>query len=505
MPGPGQKWTDVSEEIASQIKDYLLKEGGSQDAKVTGAAEVWRIRLSDATITYYKSGTLYATASSDPVVHRTCQFICSKVGPRFARSSRELLIGLDETGKGEVIGHTVLVGVLVPAALAAELEAIVSVANTKERRDPSYWESLFQLIDKFKTKGLKSLMEKIPPWHIDRFNLNQIMDVVYQRILSVLRRGIDPGRYRVVVDDYGVGDSLTRYLTALRSSGAEVIVAPGADDHYVEGRVASILAKRERERMMEALQQAADYKIADRTVGSGNAGDAETLAWLEAWKGSGQNWPWFVKRSFKTVRNLDGLKGKAAKFRPPIRDDILSPSFIEEFNKGKLSVTSLSVVCPSCGAVSKAALVTPDTNGQFVGRCVNERCKRVIPDMGFTLRYYCGFILADANIITGGLLSKDLERSRFFEGFTLLLHAIVRRQECDTAGGKRELDRLAKFAAIGRISLEEVGTVLDGSASIDRDQAILESALEHNAILVTDDRNMKAAAQARNIFTLSTK
>ncbi len=131
-------------------------------------------------------------------------------------------------------------------------------------------------------------------------------------------------------------------------------------------------------------------------------------------------------------------------------------------------------------------------------------CKKPIPDLGFTLRYYCGYVLPDSNIITGGLLAKDLDRSRFFEGFTILLDATVRR-ECDTPGGKQELGRLGRFAAIGRVRLDEVGSVLEGGPSIERAEAILEAALRYNAILFTNDQGMKAAAQAKQVFMLSTK
>ena len=55
--------------------------------------------------------------------------------------------------------------------------------------------------------------------------------------------------------------------------------------------------------------------------------------------------------------------------------------------------------------------------------------------------------MADSNIIIGGLLSKDLDHTKFFEGFTILLDPIVKR-ECETEGGKKELERLARFAAM---------------------------------------------------------
>ena len=392
---------------------------------------------------------------------------------------------------------------MIPGSLAKELEALVSVADTKKKREPAYWDELFKRLEKFKNRGLQFQVERIPPWHVDRYNLNKIMDVVYQRILSIFSRHAQPGQSRIVVDDYGVGDTLRRFLRALENAGAEVVVAAGADDRYIEGRVASVLAKRDRENAIEILRKASDYQVNGHDVGSGNAGDPQTVAWLDAWKKTGRPWPWFVKQSFSTVRKLDGLSGKAPKQAPPIRENILSPEFLEKFRNGQLSVTSLSIVCPSCGTTGKAALVTPGDGVRFVGRCINDKCKKPIPDLGFTLKYYCGFLLPDSNIITGGLLSKDLERSRLFEGFTVLLHATVRR-ECDTPGGKAELGKLANFTAIGRIGIEEAGDLVEAS-SIERDQAILESALEYNAILMTDDKNMKAAAQARQLFILSTR
>jgi len=501
MAGPGQKWTNVPEAIGQEVRRYLLKEGGSGDENLRGAAEVWRVQFSDATITCYKSGTLYSTSSNDPAVHRAWQFIGSLTGPRYKPSAKNFLIGFDETGKGEVIGHTVLVGVLIPSSLSTELEKVVSVADTKQKREVAYWDELFRLIDQFKDRGLRFIVEKIPPWHVDRYNLNKIMDVVYQRILSIFFRHADPREARAVIDDYGVGATLKRYLKAMENAGLEVVVATGADESFLEARVASVLAKREREKVIEVLCKSAEYQIDGRTVGSGNAGDPETVAWLQAWKSSGNQWPWFIKRSFKTTRALDGLSGSAAKIAPPIRDDLLSPDFLRELEQGRLSITSLSVVCPLCGAVSKAALVTTGDEDKFVGRCI--QCKKVLPNLDFTLRYYCGYILPDSNIITGGLLSKDLGKSRFFEGFTILLDPTVRR-ECDTPGGKQELGRLARFGSIGRIGLETVSGAPCAGNSFDRDEAILDAAREYNAILITNDQNMKAAAQAMKVFLLST-
>lgn len=73
-----------------------------------------------------------------------------------------------------------------------------------------------------------------------------------------------------------------------------------------------------------------------------------------------------------------------------------------------------------------------------------------------------------------------------------------------TPSGKAELGKLANFAPVGRIGIEMVGNLVE-EGSIERDQAVLESKLQYNAILMTDDKNMKAAAQARQAFVLSTR
>ncbi|MEM2146026.1 MAG: hypothetical protein QW279_11745, partial [Candidatus Jordarchaeaceae archaeon] len=109
----------------------------------------------------------------------------------------------------------------------------------------------------------------------------------------------------------------------------------------------------------------------------------------------------------------------------------------------------------------------------------------------------------DSSIIRRGLISKDLESSRFFEGFTVILPAVVRK-ECDTEAGKRELGRIADFASKGRIRLETIGKIeeIKTLSSLQRDAIITDIALECDAILITADNSMKAYSVSKNIFTI---
>lgn len=143
-------------------------------------------------------------------------------------------------------------------------------------------------------------------------------------------------------------------------------------------------------------------------------------------------------------------------------------------------------------------------NGNKISGIKCPSCGKLVDYAGMTLRYYCGYVVPDSSIIRRGLISKDFESSRFFEGFTIVIPAIVRK-ECDTGAGKRELGRIADFASKGRIKLETVGKIEEiptGLSSIQRDDIITNIALEYNAILVTADMSMKAYSISKDIFTI---
>ncbi len=498
----GRKWK-LNQEEGEKIKEYLLHQGG-EEKEVKNTSEKWRIKFSDSTFTFYTSGTLYSTPSNsqDPAVKEVWDYIDSMAGSVFVQPTREFLIGLDETGKGELVGHTHLVGVIIPSHLFSQLEKIVSTADTKKAHSFEYWDNIFRQISQFISYGLEFVEEKIPPWHVDRYNLNKIMDVVYQRILASFFRKADIGKCRIVIDDYGIGPTLKRFLNFLEKQGAEIIIAQKSDDTYLEARVASVIAKRNREAVIKAINENDDYKIDGISIGSGNAGNNQTLEWLEKWYHSKKDWPWFIKRSYSTIRKIDGLEGKAKKVIPPIKENLLSDEFIRELDSGRLNIRALSVVCPHCGEISKAVLFTSDKKS-FTARCPN--CRKPIKDLNFTLRYYCGFIVPDSNVINRGLLGKDLERSRFFEDFTILIPAVV-RYECDTKGGKREFERLGKFASISRIKLKEVGSFepskFRNMTSQEKDDLIMKICIEENATLLSADNQVKGLAVGKSIFTI---
>jgi ribonuclease HII len=495
----GRTWKGASNETASKVRQFLLAKGATEDTELKGASEVWRLRYEGSVFTYYESGSLYSSGGQSDKLAEVYERISDLVGQKLERPERLVLIGLDETGKGEVLGHSVLCVVKISRDVLSLIDKVLSTVDTKKRKSFAYWNSLFRELEVFKDRGTTYEIETIPPWDVDRYNVNKIMDVVYQRILSRILRGVEPEDCRIILDDYGIGRNLDEYLSMLVRAGAEVRVESRADEKYVEVRTAAVIAKWRQQLNMSKINE--KFSLPGAPVGSGNAGDPATIKWLREWKRTGKEWPWFVKTSFSTVRELDGLKGKVQKADPPIRHELLSPDSRRLFREGRLSTSSLTIVCPSCGHNLHACKLTLAHTGELAGRCVS--CNEVIRGLEATLRYYCGIVIPDSSVIIAGVISKDLDHKGFFDGFTILFHPLVRK-ETDTPGGKKELERIGDFSAMGRVAFRVIG----GKEDVDKvedDLILIESARDNDAILVTCDKGMYGNAVSQGVFCLTMK
>ncbi|MEO0102313.1 MAG: hypothetical protein ABIK81_01260 [candidate division WOR-3 bacterium] len=306
----GQTWHNLKGEKGEKIRNYLLKAGGRGE-KINNENELWRISFSTSLFTYYQNGTLYCTppAPSDQNTLSVWSVIEKITGPRYEPPEREFLFGLDETGKGEIIGPVILVGVIFPQELFATIDSIIGLANTKKRHPLGYWEKIFGQLGELQEKGVSYIREEISPNQLFGMNLNRLLDKGYRKIINQflkgsLKEGESLARYRIVIDDYGVGERMELFLRSLKKKGGEVIITPNADEKYLEVKAAAIIAKRFRERIIKRIKENPQYQIGGLTIGSGNSADKETKEWLKKWWETYKNFPWFVKKSFKTIKRL---------------------------------------------------------------------------------------------------------------------------------------------------------------------------------------------------------
>ncbi|NIP61719.1 MAG: hypothetical protein GWN01_13575 [Nitrosopumilaceae archaeon] len=496
MTSKGKKW-QISDSESDEVKDLILSYNATEDDTSKSPSEVWRLRIGKSVFTLYTSGTLFNNQATSTEVYELREKLDNFSTFSFIDTGKEIKIGLDETGKGELFGHEVLCGVRYPNSLSKEIEEIVGLADTKSRKSFEYWDDLFSEFDTLQGKGMAFVAQTIPPWHIDKYHTNKIMDIVYKKIISEITRDIPLDKTSIVIDDYRLEDNLNFFLNSMTKKGVQVEIAEKADEKYLEAKLASVLAKREREKMMRGINER--FKIDGIVPGTGNLTDPNTQEWLRKWKTSGQEWPWFVKKSVKTIQTMDGKFTKVRKVDPPIRHDLLSNESKHLFDEGKLSSASLRLSCPECGTELKAVKLTPDQKNRLEGRCIE--CSKVISDLKTTLFYYNGNIVPDSSAILSGILSKDLTRGKFFENFTILLTPRV-LEECDNQGGKAELGRISDIANVGRIRQITLEDIID--YDIKADDEIVTLARKNNAIILTKDRGQYAKATGFDVFVLTT-
>jgi len=490
----GKKWTIPSDD-QDAVKELIKSYDGVEEDVAKNPHLEWRVKIGKSIFDYFTNGTLYNNQATSDAVLELQGKITNYSTSNLKDTTKEIKIGLDETGKGELFGHEVLCGVAFPSTLDKEIEGILGLANTKSRRTLAYWDEIFAKFDMLQAKGFSFMTHTIPPWDIDRYNVNKIMDVVYKKIISDLCRLLPMEKASLVIDDYQLSDNLKSFLQGMEKKGTLVIIEEKADDKFLEAKAASIIAKHQREKMMKGINER--FKIDSISPGTGNLTDTNTQEWIKKWKKSGQEWPWFVKKSVKTIRILDGKFDKAKKINPPIRHELIATDSRKLFDEGKLSSSSLQISCPSCGSELKAVKLTPDASSHLEGRCL--KCNKVISDFKSTLFYYNGCIVPDSSAILSGIISKDLQKGRFFENYTILLHPRV-TEECDNPGGKAELGRISDIANSGRVKLITLQDVIDYNSKAD-DEIVL-AAQKNNSIILTRDMNQYAKATGLQVFTL---
>ncbi len=211
----------------------------------------------------------------------------------------KLFIGVDEAGRGPVIGPMVLALVAIDAENLDQLKAS-GVKDSKE-------------LDREKRSKLKSAIESlshliiyeiIPPSMIDLCNLNTLE---YETIIHMLTRAKEVLRAVpkvIIIDAIGPPNKLKHYLFSklawLRS--ARLVIEPKADSKYIVVGAASIVAKVIRDTEIENLRKLYGVK------GSGYPTDPATREWIiQSYHEDPTNPPWFIRRTWSTLKQIAPL------------------------------------------------------------------------------------------------------------------------------------------------------------------------------------------------------
>ncbi|MFO8109676.1 MAG: ribonuclease HII [Thermoplasmata archaeon] len=203
-----------------------------------------------------------------------------------------MLCGIDEAGRGPVIGPLVVAGVLVEEqSVLKKMGVKDSKKLLKNRREELYEEI---------TKVAKHFCVHVTAWEIDDMRkLSSLNDIEAEIFASVVEE-LCPEHTMVYVDAADVkekrfADKIKTYL----NMPVNIISKHGADDLFPVVSAASILAKVERDRAIAVIEE--KLKI---QVGSGYPSDKRTIAFLNDWVAEYGKLPGFARNSWKTSKKI---------------------------------------------------------------------------------------------------------------------------------------------------------------------------------------------------------
>lgn len=207
-----------------------------------------------------------------------------------------MLAGIDEAGRGPVVGPLVVAGVA-----TAEPEALAAMGCTDSKAlSPGKREMLDRRIRGH--PGVKVEVRVISASQLDderrRLTLNEIEAVQFRDIARAL------GARTIVVDAADVDAARFGRLVAKGlPAGTDVISEHKADANHPIVGAASIVAKVARDAAITELARRLERRL-DLPLGSGYSSDPLTRAFLLAWHKRHGDWPEGTRRSWSTLRDL---------------------------------------------------------------------------------------------------------------------------------------------------------------------------------------------------------
>lgn len=212
------------------------------------------------------------------------------------------VVGVDDAGRGPVIGPLVIAGVLLDEADLPRLVDL-GVKDSKllspRRRQ--------RLAGEIRRLALQCHVIRLAPAEIDQVvklhKLNRLEAQAMAQVITILKPDI------AYVDASDVlADRFKQHIAESLPFTVQIISEHKADVKYPIVSAASIIAKVERDKAISRLQ------VKHGETGSGYATDPKTLKFLENWIKRFGSYPDFVRKSWKPAKRLKReAKAKQAK------------------------------------------------------------------------------------------------------------------------------------------------------------------------------------------------
>ncbi len=189
-----------------------------------------------------------------------------------------LILGIDDAGRGPLIGPMAMAGCLVTKKLEKEFKKL-GVKDSKMLTD----NKREFLASEIRKKALRFYVTLVHPYEIDArasagLNLNKIEAIKSAEIINYLTKDIHE-QVRVIIDCPSTNrEAWRRYLLQHIIKKENLIIAceHKADRDYVACSAASVLAKSEREKQVSIIK-----KKIGKDFGSGYTSDPATIEFLK--------------------------------------------------------------------------------------------------------------------------------------------------------------------------------------------------------------------------------
>ena len=206
-------------------------------------------------------------------------------------------LGLDEAGRGPVLGPMVMGGIVIPK----KKEKIVERMGVKDSKKvtPKRRAVLSRKLTKMFEYELVEISAKdIDSMRAKGINLNQIEKLAMKQII----RKLDSDK--IIIDALDVKEGrLQEEMQEYAGPNREVIAEHKADENYLAVGAASIIAKHRRDQIIDELNRNYIKTTKDRNgIGSGYPSDPKTKAFLKQY--TYDEMPEFVRRSWGTVQKI---------------------------------------------------------------------------------------------------------------------------------------------------------------------------------------------------------
>lgn len=206
-------------------------------------------------------------------------------------------LGLDEAGRGPVLGPMVVAGIVIPEKKEKIIERM-GVKDSK-RVTPKRRAVLYRKLTKmFEYETVEISAKDIDILRAKGVNLNQIEKLAMLRIMAKLKAD------RIIIDSLDIKEGrLEDEMQNFVGEGCEVIAEHKADDKYLVVGAASIIAKTRRDEIISQINKEYIKSTGDKNgIGSGYPSDPTTKNFLKNYKYD--EMPDFVRRSWGTVQRI---------------------------------------------------------------------------------------------------------------------------------------------------------------------------------------------------------